>query len=132
MWLKDNKVLTESSDLDLSRKGNTHTLTLFNPSREHAGHLSCCVFNRSGEKWHHFALSVEEAKNRKGREVAPGVTTFPQSQVLETAGSLVRFPVRITGYPEPRLHLLKNGKRLKPNENVSIGKKWKVLIQRSK
>ena len=49
----------------------------------------------------------------------PKLTHSPQFQVI--------FSVLVAGYPEPRVNFYRDGKRLKPNERITIGKQHTVL-----
>ena len=45
----------------------------------------------------------------------------PEADVFVRENETISLACRVGGWPEPRLIFYKDGKRLRPNENVSLG-----------
>ena len=65
--------------------------------------------------------------------VAPRIQMEHEINVAIQDGDTVTFVCKVEGNPEPRLLFFKDDKRLRSNENISIGKKkmennWKKKI----
>ena len=48
--------------------------------------------------------------------------TASEANVFVCENDAISLVCRVGGWPEPRLIFYKDGKRLRPNENVSLGK----------
>ena len=61
--------------------------------------------------------------------VAPRIQMEHEINVAIQDGDTVTFVCKVEGNPEPRLLFFKDDKRLRSNENISIGKKkkWKII-----
>lgn len=121
-------------------------MTIFDAKKEDEGSYSCVATNRLGEEWSHFHLTIAGETERDSltsielqtcifvgptrSRTAPEVTNHPASTLALKEKDQVLFPISVRGHPEPRVFFYHNGKLLKSNETVRIGKNttlWHLL-----
>ncbi|XP_059090088.1 uncharacterized protein LOC131885907 isoform X3 [Tigriopus californicus] len=117
LWFRGCKLIESSPNVEIRRtSGDCHEMILYHTDALTEGHYSCAVVNQSGEQWHDFNLSVQPSHEEMAK---PQILEHPDDMVIEE-GHSVRFGCVVTGYPEPRVTFLRDGKVLRANENVCI------------
>merc|ERR1711892_538279 len=116
-WFHSGNVLRESPSCLLSQTGNTHSLTMFNLTREQAGQYSLAVVNSQGEVWHSFNVGVTATTSVA--HTHPAIIESPTSTHAEEGQAMV-VSCRVEGFPEPRVDFFKGGKLIKNNDNFTV------------
>ena len=122
-WSKDHKPLKPSRYIDIKTEEDLSTLTIKNPGAADQGTYKCTASSETGEVTRSFDVDIKGRKPvvRKETTVVPQFIEDEEMVPFEvTDEGEINLQVKVSGKPQPEVIWTKDGKPIKPSDNIDI------------